>query len=224
MAAEAHRCRGLSPAAARRAARLELGGAEQAREAARAERSSVFLETLWQDTRVAIRRMRRQPGFTLVAMLTLALGIGANATVFSAVRSVLLAPLPFEDSEALVRLLTSRVDASGREQTVAVSPAFFNAVRSESQLLESVAAQRYRDVQVTGDEAPERIAGIAVCWATGSGSAASAAIPVRSARRSGSTKSRSPSSASCRPASGIRTGRTCGFRRPSRATCSRQAT
>lgn len=167
MAAEAHQRRGLSPAAARRAARLELGGAEQAREAARAERSSVFLETLWQDTRVAVRRMRRQPGFTLVAMLTLALGIGANATVFSAVRSVLLAPLPFEDSDALVRLLTRRVDTSGREQTVAVSPAFFNAVRAESQLLESIAAQRYRDVQVTGDDAPERIAGIAVSdrWA-----------------------------------------------------------
>jgi len=162
MAADEHRRRGMSEADAWRAARLELGGLDQARERLRAERVGVLLETIWQDVRYALRVMRRQPGFTAVAVLTLALGIGANTAVMSAVQSVLLAPLPFEDAERLVRLRVMQTDATGHERELSLVPAHFTAVRERSRLLERVAAQRFHNLTlIEGDEA-DRVVGIGV--------------------------------------------------------------
>ncbi len=165
--AEAHMRQGLSEADARRAARLELGGVEQARESLRAERTGVFLESIWQDARYAIRRMWRQPGFTLVAVLTLALGIGANTAVISVVRSVLVAPLPFEDADRLVRLRMLESDALGRERQLSPVPAYFHAIRERSRLLERVAAQRFHNLTLTGEGDAERVVAIGVSdqWA-----------------------------------------------------------
>src|SRR5262245_60417072 len=95
---------GLDPAEARRAALIELGGGEQVKEKVREARAGYHLETLSQDLRYALRTLRRNPGFAVVAVLTLALGIGANTAIFSLIDAVLLKMLPVNNPERLALL------------------------------------------------------------------------------------------------------------------------
>jgi len=162
MSEAAHRGEGQSAEQARRAARLELGGLESARETLRSQRTGTRFETLWQDVRFAGRRMRRQPGFTAIAILTLGLGMGASTAVVSVVRSVLAAPLPFRDSDRLVRLRILSTDADGRERQLSLAPVFLDAVRDRSRLIERAAAQRFQDLTLTGGGDPERVVATAV--------------------------------------------------------------
>lgn len=104
MEAEKLEREGLSPRAARRAARIRFGGVEQMREQTRDERGTRLLEDTLRDLRYAGRSLAKNPVFSLVAVVTLALGIGANSAVFSVVNGVLLKPLSFEDPERLVVL------------------------------------------------------------------------------------------------------------------------
>ena len=91
---------------AMRRARLEFGGAEQVKEECREARGVVFLESLIEDIRYALRMMRRSPGFTAVAVLPLALGIGANTAIFSLINTLMLRRLPVRDPGQLVELLS----------------------------------------------------------------------------------------------------------------------
>src|SRR5688572_28702713 len=95
---------GMRPEDARRAATLEIGRVDIVKEQVRAARAGASLDTLLQDIRHSLRLFRRAPGFTAVAIVTLALGIGANAAIFGALKSVLLDPLPYADAGRLVHV------------------------------------------------------------------------------------------------------------------------
>lgn len=105
MAVEENIARGLPAGEARRLALLRFGGVQQARETHRETRGLPWFDVMTQDLSFTFRTLRRDPAFTIVAVLILALGIGANVAVFSVVNTILLRPLPFPDSQQLVRIV-----------------------------------------------------------------------------------------------------------------------
>jgi putative ABC transport system permease protein len=110
---------GMTADEARRQARLELGAVEAVKENCREERPGFWLEALWSDARYGLRMMWRDPGFTLVVVLTLALGIGANSAVFSAIDAILLRPLPFPDGDQLMKLSQNNLKVKTQQTFVA---------------------------------------------------------------------------------------------------------
>ena len=114
--------------------------------------------TLWQDIRYGIRMLMKNPGFTAVAVLTLALGIGANTAIFSVVNAVLLRPLPYPEPDQLVQL---RVDWSGSPSSVIGSTTFVE-VKAQSQSLARIAAYSGGEMTLTGVGSAERVVAGAV--------------------------------------------------------------
>ncbi len=107
---------GMAPDEARRAALLRFGGVESVKESVRDEYRHALVEDFWRDLRYGTRVLTRAPGFALVSILTLAMGIGAATAVFSLVEGVLLRPLPFPEPDRIVRLF--QLDATGRRMNV----------------------------------------------------------------------------------------------------------
>ncbi|HET9985577.1 MAG TPA: ABC transporter permease [Longimicrobiales bacterium] len=114
--------RGMEPEAAHRAALLRFGGVERAKESARDEVRPALLEDLGRDVRFGVRGLLRSPGYAVVAVLTLGLGMGAATAVFSVVNGVLLAPLPYPEPDRIVRLF--QLDKTGRRMGNASEPNF----------------------------------------------------------------------------------------------------
>ncbi|MGH9863514.1 MAG: ABC transporter permease [Candidatus Acidiferrales bacterium] len=124
------------------------------------------METVWLDLRYGARMLARNPGFTIVAVLTLALGIGPTTAVYSAVHAVLLQPLPFKDEHQLVRLFDVRQRDNGEVSWISHSQRNFFAVRDQAQSFESVTAQVYQEVALDWGGGPERIVciGVSQSW------------------------------------------------------------
>src|SRR5690348_13146800 len=138
--------RGMRDDEARAAARRHFGNLTRTQEKAREAWQFPRLETIAQDIRYGLRGIRKAPGFALVVILTLALGIGANTAIFSVVYSVLLRPLPYPHGERLVRL----GEATAQAQGIAVTWANFQHWRMENSAFEDMAAITGAGMTLTG--------------------------------------------------------------------------
>ena len=146
--------RGFSPEEARYAAVRSYGGVEKAKELHRDERSFVWVEQRWRDLRYGFRNLFRTPGFTAIAILTLALGIGANTAIFSVINAVLLRPLAYKDSDRLVTLL--------HDGTNPVAGGNFHDWREQSHSFEAMGAAEVWGPNLTGEPPAERIRGLKI--------------------------------------------------------------
>ena len=149
--------RGYSRAEAERRARLEFGGYEGYKEACREALGSRLLAELAADVRYGLRQLRRSPGFAAVAVLTLALGIGANTAIFSVVNGVLLRPLPYRAPAQLVNVWSTNL-TSRTSQMPASYPDFLDW-RAQNHVFESIAAHNYATFTLAGPKEPAHVEG-----------------------------------------------------------------
>ena len=148
---------GMTPQEARRQALIKLGGFSQTKEECRRQRGIPVIENLWQDVRFGARMLRRSPGFTAAAVVALALGIGANTAIFSVVNTVLLRPLPYQDSDRLV-MVWEDGSLQGFPRN-SVSAANYIDWHAQNQVFEDMAIIGRMNFNLIGEGEPERIDG-----------------------------------------------------------------
>jgi len=146
--------KGLPRPEARRRARMEFGGIERAKEECREARGVTFLESLAQDIRFALRMLRKSPGFTAVAVLTIALGIGATTAIFSLVDATLLHPLPYPHPEELVRIDDDLPGTGATDAGISI-PEFKDLQRSG--IFQYVVLEIFGSANLTGVSQPSRM-------------------------------------------------------------------
>jgi putative ABC transport system permease protein len=153
---------GMNPDEARHAARKAFGGVEQAKERSRDARGVRWIEDLWQDLRYGARMLMKNPGFTLVAVVTLAIGIGANSAIFSVVNSVLLRELPYRGPHRLVMVWSDRPlqQAQTGWTEWPFTAANFRDLRDQNQSFEQMAAFTAHRLNITGGDEPELLGGV----------------------------------------------------------------
>src|SRR6266850_595675 len=160
MAAEEKIKQGMTHKDALRAVRLERGSLEVTKEVVRSAGWESFVEACWQDLRFAVRSLARTPGFTSVALLVIAAGIGVNTAVFSVVAAVLLKPLTYPDPQALVQLVTT----SNQGPIPVASIPEYNLWQQQSNIFQQVAAYDWggAGTNLAGGNHPEQVLGMHV--------------------------------------------------------------
>ena len=149
---------GLTPSEAQRAARQELQGIEQQKELCRDTRGTLLLENLLRDLGYALRVLSHSPGFSLIVIITLALGIGANTAIFSLIDATMLRPLPYPDADRIAAL--SEADPKGED--LMVSWPDFVDWRNETRSFSAIAALGGINFNLTGSRQAERLHGLRV--------------------------------------------------------------
>src|SRR5687768_13937667 len=146
---------GMSPDDARRAARLEAGSIEQIKDEVRDVRKGSFLDSGLQDFRYGIRLLRRSPGFTALAVLTIGLGIGANSAIFSVINGVVRKPLAYPDSDRLM-FITSQFPTLNFNKFWISPPEYFD-FREHTKSFSHVGAYSTGAMNVSEGTQPERV-------------------------------------------------------------------
>jgi putative ABC transport system permease protein len=155
MLTDENRRAGMPPDEAQRAARIELGGIEQVKEQVREQRLGNWLHSVYSDSRFALRQLWKNPGFTSVTLLTIALGIGVNTAIFSVIDAVLLRPLPFHDPGRLVACKS--IDTKDPTQGGDISYPAFLDWRAQSHSFEAMSVYNVTSFTYTGGQQPESV-------------------------------------------------------------------
>ena len=157
----------MSEEEARRQAHLKFGSTRRVREELWRNNTFALLDNIWRDLKYATRTLARSPGFTVMAVLVMALGIGANTALFTVVRSVLLKPLPFKDPGRLVSVYERWNDTDIPDNRGGESAASFAIWRRASKSFEQLALL-YRwasyNVSAEGGRVPERVPAARCSW------------------------------------------------------------
>jgi putative ABC transport system permease protein len=153
---------GMLPEEARRVALVKLGGVTLTHELYREQRGLPMLETLFQDLRFGLRMLRKNPGYTLIAVLTLSLGIGATSAVFSLIQGVLLTPPPYRQPERIALITTERTDGQQTSSTRGWPAAQWLEWQKEAKSFEAIAAYRWTFDFIVSEDGSESIEGMQV--------------------------------------------------------------
>jgi predicted permease len=151
---------GMNPEEARQATLKSFGGVEQAKERSRDARGVRWLEELWQDLCYGARILMKTPGFTLIAVLTLALGIGANTAIFSLVNAVLLRPLAFPHPNLIMTIWEEAPSDGVVKQRVA--PGNYSDLKVQQTVFARISALSSSEMNLTGEGGPEKLEGFVV--------------------------------------------------------------
>jgi predicted permease len=160
---EKHKSRGMAPEEARRHARLSFGGHDQIKEDCREARGTNLLESCLHDLRYGLRFLGKNPGFSIIAAVTLSLGVGASAIIYSLVDTILLRPLPYPNAGRVAMLW--QVAPAGSifgTQSIPWEPLEFRLLAKTSVAFENVGAFKKQSFNLTGVDPPERLEGARV--------------------------------------------------------------
>jgi len=162
--ADENRSRGLSPEEARRRAYVKFGSPRRVRESEWENNTMKFMSSFWRDVRYAVRTLARTPGFTIAAVLVMAIGIGANTALFTVVRSVLLKPLPFREPDRLIQLYEQ--SPNGKREYSWVAGGMYAAWKQQAPSVEQMAVYGTDSISLSGDGGPlpERIRYAECSW------------------------------------------------------------
>ena len=162
--ADENRSRGLSGEEAVRRARVKFGSGRRVRENEWERDTMKPFDSLFRDVRYAVRTLGRTPGFTIAAVLVMALGIGANTALFTVVRSVLLKPLPFREPDRLIQIYEE--SPNGKRTYSWVAPGMYSAWKQQSPSVEEMAIYGTDSISLSGDGGPlpERIRYAECSW------------------------------------------------------------
>src|SRR5262245_45526727 len=153
--AEEYIARGMTPDEARLAAQRKLGNVTRIREEVYEMNTATFVETTIQDLRHSLRMLRLNPAFSITAVLTLALGIGATTAIFSVVNGVVIKPLPYPDSQAVVTIGVSAVFGNQRTPNFPLAPRMFASYTENGKSFQEFGLFTTGEATITGFGSPE---------------------------------------------------------------------